>query len=55
MHGVETTQPCFHLMLQPMLGIWSTEGATPESNASTAARASRPVTGTSLPGRAPSN
>ncbi len=40
-----------HLMLQPMLGRCSGETARPAMTASSAARRSFPVTGTSFPGR----
>src|SRR5580658_8545281 len=45
----------FHLILQPTLGRCSVFTGCPASTASTAARRSAPVTGTSLRGRAPSN
>ena len=40
---------------QPMLGVWSPGTGRPASTASAAARRSRPVTGTRLPGRLASN
>src|SRR5262245_55094475 len=47
--------PGFHLMLQPMLAFCSALGDLPASRASTARRASMPVTGASFFGRASSN
>lgn len=40
----------FHLMLQPMLGLWFGSTALSSNTASIAARKSLPVTGMSLPG-----
>ena len=47
--------PGFHLMLQPTLGFWLFGMGWPFRTASSAARTSRPVNGTSLPGRLSSN
>ena len=46
--------PGLHLMLQPRLARWLPETGWPANTASSAARRSWPVTGTSLPGRLPS-
>ena len=47
--------PGFHLMLQPRLGRCGSGTGAPARTASRAARRSCPLTGTSLPGRAPSS